>query len=254
MVAKGYTRNTDERILDWIPYADTRSLLAWSDGNYEFVTSDGIKREVKVEKIGSPVMINQKWEVSFPKGLGAPEKISLPKLFSLHRHEDEGVKYFSGTATYKTNFVVKPSMMSEDRVVFLDLGAVEVMAEVIVNGVNKGIFWSRPYLIDVTDVLKPGENTLEIKVTNQWTNRLIGDEQLPEENEYVPGGGVNGIAALSRGAIRKLPDWYRNGVNKPEGGRVAFTTWKHYRKDSPLIESGLIGPVRLIPAKKIEFE
>ncbi len=70
---------------------------------------------------------------------------------------------------------------------FLDLGAVEVMAEVIVNGVNKGIFWSRPYLIDVTDVLKPGENTLEIKVTNQWTNRLIGDEQLPEENEYVPG-------------------------------------------------------------------
>ena len=254
LVAKGYTRNTDERILDWIPYADTRSLLAWSDGNYEFVTSDGIKREVKVEKTGSPVMINQKWEVSFPKGLGAPEKISLPKLFSLHRHENEGVKYFSGTATYKTNFVVKPSMMSEDRVVFLDLGAVEVMAEVIVNGVNKGIFWSRPYLIDVTDVLKPGENTLEIKVTNQWTNRLIGDEQLPEENEYVPGGGVNGIAALSRGAIRKLPDWYRNGVNKPEGGRVAFTTWKHYRKDSPLIESGLIGPVRLIPAKKIEFE
>ena len=254
LVAKGYTRNTDERILDWIPYADTRSLLAWSDGNYEFVTSDGRKREVKVEKIGSPVMINQKWEVSFPKGLGAPEKISLPKLFSLHRHEDEGVKYFSGTATYKTNFVVKPSMMSEDRVVFLDLGAVEVMAEVIVNGVNKGIFWSRPYLIDVTDVLKPSENTLEIKVTNQWTNRLIGDEQLPEENEYVPGGGVNGIAALSRGAIRKLPDWYRNGVNKPEGGRVAFTTWKHYRKDSPLIESGLIGPVRLIPAKKIEFE
>ncbi len=63
-------------------------------------------------------MINQKWEVSFPKGLGAPEKISLPKLFSLHRHENEGVKYFSGTATYKTNFVVKPSMMSEDRVVF----------------------------------------------------------------------------------------------------------------------------------------
>ena len=139
LVAKGYTRNTDERILDWIPYADTGSLLAWSDGNYEFVTSDGIKREVKVEKTGSPVMINQKWEVSFPKA-GSTGKNKFAQLFSLHRHEDEGVKYFSGTATYKTNFVVKPSMMSEDRVVFLDLGAVEVMAEVIVNGVNKGIF------------------------------------------------------------------------------------------------------------------
>ena len=124
----------------------------------------------------------------------------------------------------------------------------------IVNGVNKGILWARPYSIDVTDVLKPGKNTLEIKVTNQWTNRLIGDEQLPEENEYVPGGGINGIAALSRGAIKKLPDWYKNGVNKPKGGRVAFTTWKHYRKDSPLLESGLIGPVRLVFAKKIELK
>ena len=88
-----------------------------------------------------------------------------------------------------------------------------------------------------------------VRCLNQRNNKIIRSF-----SHFVPGGGVNGIAALSRGAIRKLPDWYRNGVNKPEGGRVAFTTWKHYRKDSPLIESGLIGPVRLIPAKKIEFE
>lgn len=224
------------------------------DGNYDFITSDGVKKKIKVEKVGTPVMLNQKWEITFPDGCGAPEKITLPKLFSLHKHEDEGVKYFSGTATYMTDFVIKASILSDEKVVFLDLGAVEVMAEVIVNGVNKGILWARPYSIDVTDVLKPGKNTLEIKVTNQWTNRLIGDEQLPEENEYVLGGGINGIAALSRGAIKKLPDWYKNGVNKPKGGRVAFTTWKHYRKDSPLLESGLIGPVRLVFAKKIELK
>lgn len=145
-------------------------------------------------------------------------------------------------------------MLSEDKVIYLDLGAVEVIAEVIINGVNKGILWSRPFALDVTDVLKIGKNTLEIKVTNLWTNRLIGDEQLPVENDYVPGGGVNGIAALSRGAIKKLPDWYKNNENKPQGGRITFTTWKHYRKDSPLVESGLIGPVQLIPAKKIELK
>ena len=254
LAAEGYVKKADERALNWVPYADNRFLLAWHDGNYDFITSDGVKKKIKVEKVGTPVMLNQKWEITFPDGCGAPEKITLPKLFSLHKHEDEGVKYFSGTATYMTDFVIKASILSDEKVVFLDLGAVEVMAEVIVNGVNKGILWARPYSIDVTDVLKPGKNTLEIKVTNQWTNRLIGDEQLPEENEYVLGGGINGIAALSRGAIKKLPDWYKNGVNKPKGGRVAFTTWKHYRKDSPLLESGLIGPVRLVFAKKIELK
>ena len=254
LAAEGYVKKAAERALNWVPYADNRILLAWHDGNYDFITSDGVKKKVKVEKVGTPVMLNQKWKITFPDGCGAPEKITLPKLFSLHKHEDEGVKYFSGTATYMTDFVIKTSMLSDEKVVFLDLGAVEVMAEVIVNGVNKGILWARPYSVDVTDVLKPGKNTLEIRVTNQWTNRLIGDEQLPEENEYVPGGGINGIAALSRGAIKKLPDWYKNGVNKPEGGRVAFTTWKHYRKDSPLMESGLIGPVRLVFAKKIELK
>ena len=254
LVAKGPVRETDKRILDWIPYANTQSLLAWSDGTYIFTTSKGVKKEVKVEKVGDPFEIKQKWKVAFPEGLGAPKEINLSELISFHRHENEGVRSFSGTATYTTDFEVKASILMENKVVFLDLGAVEVMAEVTVNGVNKGILWARPYVVDVTKVLKPGKNTLEVKVTNLWTNRLIGDELLPEENEYVPGGGINGIEALSRGAIRKLPDWYMNNENKPDGGRITFTTWKHYRSGSPLVESGLIGPVRLIPAKKIELK
>lgn len=238
----------------WMAYGNPSSLLAWSGGTYTFTMEDGSEKQLKVDKVGDPLEIKQKWQVRFPEGLGAPEEITLPKLMSLHKHEDEGVKYFSGTATYTTSFRVKPSMLAGDKAVLLDLGAVEVMAEVIVNGVNKGVLWSRPYVVDVTDVLQPGENKLEVKVTNQWTNRLIGDEQLPEENEYVPGGGVNGIAALSRGAIKKLPQWYKDGETKPQGGRVAFATWKHYRKDSPLLEAGLLGPVRLIPAKKIMLD
>lgn len=247
-------KKSGKRILDWMPRTNTHSLLVWDNGVYTFTTSEGIKNEVQISQIGKPLEINQKWEVSFPDGLGAPDKIKMHKLTSLHKHKEDGIKYFSGTATYTTSFKVEASMLSENKVVYLDLGEVEVMAEVIVNGVNKGILWSRPYTIDVTDVLKPGKNTLEIRVTNLWTNRLIGDEQLPEENEYVPGGGINGIAALSRGAIKKLPEWYKNNNEKSKGGRITFTTWKHYRKDSPLIESGLIGPVRLVPGKKIEIK
>lgn len=162
------------------------------------------------------------------------------------------MRYFSGTAEYTKEFTVDASLLGDGRLFWLDLGRVEVMAEVEVNGVNKGILWTRPYRVDVTDALKPGRNTLTVRVTNQWTNRLIGDEQLPEENDYVPGGGGYGLAALSRGAIRSLPEWYRNGEEKPAGGRIAFATWKHYRKDSPLLESGLIGPVRLVPARRMK--
>lgn len=253
-VAKGRESDIKKQVIDWMPHADTNSVLVWNDGLYTFETAQGVKREVVVTQISTPVEIGRKWEVHFPEGLGAPEKIVLPKLVSLHKHKDEGVKYFSGTATYVTSFKMKSSMFSEGKVIYLDLGEVEVMAEVIVNGVNKGVLWSRPYTMDITDVLKSGENILEVKVTNLWTNRLIGDEQLPEENEYVPGGGVNGIRALSRGAIKQLPEWYKNGEAKPQGGRITFTTWKHYRKDSPLVESGLIGPVRLISGMKVEVK
>jgi hypothetical protein len=117
---------------------------------------------------------------------------------------------------------------------------VEVLAEVIINGTPLGILWKPPFLADITAVVTTGENTLEIKVTNLWPNRLIGDEQLPEENEY--------IQTIRGGAIKTLPAWYKEGKPKPPGGRVTFSTWKHYQKDSPLLLSGLLGPVLLRPA------
>ena len=242
-----------QKSLDWASVKEG-SLWAWEEGTYTFTTASGDKKQVEVTDIGTPIEMKKNWKVYFPEGLGAPPELEMPELMSLHKHPQKGVKYFSGTATYVTDFKVKKSMLTADRALFLELGEVEVIAEVIVNGINKGILWARPYKIDITDALKPGKNRLEVKVTNLWTNRLIGDEQLPEENEYVPGGGMNGISALSRGAIKKLPDWYKNGEAKPQGGRITFTTWKHYRKDSPLVESGLIGPVYLIPAKKIHLK
>ena len=114
-----------------------------------------------------------------------------------------------------------------------------------VNGKGLGILWKRPFSIDITEHIKEGTNTLSIKVTNQWTNRLIGDEQLPDPDLFTPGAGASGMEGLTGGSIEQLPSWYVEGRPKPDNGRVTFTTWKHYKKDSPLLASGLMGPVVL---------
>ena len=103
----------------------------------------------------------------------------------------------------------------------------------------------RPFRIDVTGALREGINKLEIEVTNQWVNRLIGDEQLPDPDRFTAGGGSTGLASTIKGGIEQLPEWYIKGRQKPNDGRTTFTTWKHFTKDSPLLESGLSGPVKL---------
>ncbi|MFD3003758.1 glycosyl hydrolase [Pontibacter toksunensis] len=224
-------------------------LLFWQDGRYTLRDSAGRNTPLQVSGLGKPQELAGTWQVSFPPGLGAPAKIALPKLISLHKHEQDGVKYFSGTATYQKSFEVPArtvaGMKNGNRRLFLDLGQVEVLAQVLVNGKDLGILWKRPYLVDVTEAIRAGTNNLEVRVTNQWPNRLIGDAQLPDVYDYTPGAGGSGFASLSGGAIQALPEWYREGKPKPDNGRIAFTTWKHYTKDSPLLESGLAGPVVL---------
>jgi hypothetical protein len=133
--------------------------------------------------------------------------------------------------------------LKKDGALLLDLGHVEVLAEVALNGQSLGVVWARPYVVDITRASRPGANDLEVMVTNLWPNRLIGDEQHPDEDKYRPGGGGSGFPSLSGGAIEELPQWYREGRPKPASPRIAFATWKHHTKDSPLLESGLIGPV-----------
>ena len=128
-------------------------------------------------------------------------------------------------------------------------GRVEVLAEVLVNGKRASICWAPPYAIDIQQLLHEGDNLIEIRVTNLWVNRLIGDEYLPEENVYNYQDIPNKYSTLRNGGIKKLPEWYLQGKPKPAGGRIAFTTWKHYDKTSPLVESGLLGPVTLTVGK-----
>ena len=181
--------------------------------------------------------------------MGVTEEITLSQLHSLHLEENFGVRHFSGTMNYLYSLSINSAYLQDDICLRLDLGRVEVLAEVLVNENCAGICWAPPYSVDIQQFLHEGDNTIEIRVTNLWVNRLIGDEYMPEENIYGYQDIPNKYSTLRNGGIKKLPEWYIQGKPKPAGGRIAFTTWKHYDKTSPLVESGLLGPVTLTAGK-----
>lgn len=208
--------------------------LIWQDGDYRFQSAEKTA-SIKVENTCRAIPVSGPWKVLFPERRGAPPEIHLDALESLSKNSVFGVRHFSGTMTYEKIFSLHINPIDGQRV-FLDLGRVEVIAEVILNGKDLGILWKAPFRIDTTKALRDGENDLTIKVTNLWPNRLIGDEYFPAEDEYVP-----------LGAIVKLPEWFVKDLPRP-GPRIAFSTWRHYTKDDPLPESGLMGPVKLYTA------
>ena len=213
-------------------------LLASKAGTYESLTAGGRRWKAAVSPLPSSVLVSGPWEVRFAPKLGAPEQANFPKLISWAKHSNPGIKYFSGQATYRKRVNLPPELSAAGRRVRLNLGRVEVIAQVRVNGRDLGILWKAPYTVDMTDSIRPGENELEIKVTNLWPNRLIGDEQLPEDCRWGP-------AEPDQGApLAAWPEWLLEGKPSPTG-RIAFSTWKHWTKDSPLLESGLLGPVSL---------
>ena len=129
------------------------------------------------------------WNVSFPPNLGAPENVQLTELESWTENANEGVKYFSGTAAYNKTVVALQSWFRPGVKIVLNLGMVKDIAEVSVNGKALGTLWKEPYQVDVTNTLKSGANQLEIKVTNQWTNRLAGDYSAPPDKKVLTPSG-----------------------------------------------------------------
>ena len=108
------------------------------------------------------------------------------------------------------------------------------IARVRLNGRDLGIVWCDPWSVDVTAALRPNDNLLEIQVANLWPNRLIGDEQEPADAEYGKGGN-----------LVRWPEWLIKKEPRPSSARLTFTTWKHFTRDSPLLPSGLLGPVSI---------
>jgi hypothetical protein len=149
------------------------------------------------------------WAVTFQPDLGAPASIKLDALASWSENSDAGVKYYSGTGIYTKTITASADWFSKGGHLWIDLGDVKNLAHVIVNGKDFGVVWHAPYRVDVTSALKPGANEVTIKVTNSWVNRLIGDQQ-------------------------------------PGATKYTYADVKPYKANSPLLPSGLLGPVRIV--------
>jgi hypothetical protein len=225
-----------------LPAIDLVRGEVWQPGAYVIQTADGKSRRFEIGALPEPRVIGGPWELRFPPHGGAPEHVTLEELVSWSRHTDLGVKYFSGTAAYGKKISVPREILGENRHVYLDLGKVEVMARVKLNEKDLGVLWKPPYRVEITDAIQAGENTLEISVVNLWPNRMIGDEQLPEDSPRNPDG-----------TLREWPQWLVEGKPSPTG-RHTFGTWKLWAKDAPLQESGLLGPVRILIAETIPGE
>jgi pimeloyl-ACP methyl ester carboxylesterase len=133
----------------------------------------------------SPLELTGPWEVRFPPNLGAPPSRVFDKLVSWTTVPDDGIKYFSGTATYLKEFEVPASMLADGRHLELDLGQLRNVADVTLNGKQLGILWKPPYACDVTGLVRSGKNELKIEIVNLWANRLVGDAKLPREKRVT---------------------------------------------------------------------
>lgn len=172
------------------------------------------------------------WKVGFdPKWGGPAEPVVLDALLDWSQHADPRIRFYSGTAIYRSGLDLTAEVADPKSRAILDLGAVEVMARVRVNGVDCGIAWKPPYRVDISKAAHAGRNELEIAVVNLWINRLVGDEQLPLDGEWKDSE-----------TLLSWPDWFRHKTPRISG-RTTFTSCRHYGKATPLVPSGLLGPV-----------
>jgi hypothetical protein len=164
---------------------DNYVFTSSTNGNYVLHSNKGKTTEFSVKDLPAPLMISGSWQVSFPEGWGAPAQAEFDSLTSWHTHMEKGIKYFSGTASYHKEIDIPEEMLSENYQISIDLGQVNDLAELIVNGINTGVLWKLPFSADITSALLPGKNKLEIKVTNVWANRLIGDQLNPQDKRFT---------------------------------------------------------------------
>jgi hypothetical protein len=169
------------------PFESYFIVLHKKTSGTEFFAKEKVK--VTVQNVGGG------WNISFPEKSGAPATAVFDSLASWHLSAVDGIRYFSGTATYSKTLQVNDSMFLSGQNIMLDLGNVKDIAEVIVNGKPVEVLWKFPYKTDVTAILRKGQNQIEIKVTNQWTNRILGDMKSPADKKVLPPGTSMGFGS-----------------------------------------------------------
>lgn len=189
------------------------------------------------------IPFNKKWTLSFEDKKQMPDslELSVTKLSSWHKSSDERIKYYSGTANYTNRFTLNIKDFSQNYKYHIELSGLYDIAEIIVNGKRAGMLWKTPYKLDVSNYLQTGTNTVSIRVANTWINRLIGDEQMPADLTFEEGGSI-----FTDGRILQFPTWLASNRMPVDRKRHTFTTWRHYRADSPLVPSGLVGDVSIV--------
>jgi hypothetical protein len=217
-------------------------LEAWQAGRYEAKTASGRTQSITVPTLPAVAEVNGPWQVQFDSRWGGPEGVTMERLVDWSKHSDPRVKFYSGAANYQATLNIPAESINPGRGLWLDLGKAAVMAQVRVNGQDCGILWKQPYAVDISAFAKAGANTLEVRVVNLWVNRLIGDEQLPEDSERN-----------TDGTLKAWPQWLNAGQPSPSG-RYTFTSWRLWKKDGALQESGLIGPVTLRTTARVELK
>ncbi len=183
-------------------------LTADAPGRYTLEEAGGAVLSAEIGK-SETVVIAGPWTVRFTPGWGAPASVNFAGLQSWTENTDPGIRYYSGTATYAARFTVSAGQLANGRTLTLDLGDVREIARVRLNGKDLGIVWQKPFQVSITGTAKAGVNDFEVDVTNFWPNRLIGDQRLPPEKRYT------------------------------------HTNIRKFHADSPLMPSGLLGPVEV---------
>lgn len=187
-------------------------------GTFNVKLSNGDERSIVIDELPEPLVLDQPWTLEFLSGRGAPDSMAISELRSWTSFDEPGIRYYSGIGRYRTSFAVPEAWFNDRRRVYLDLGDLWAVARVRINDDAPTILWKPPYRLEITELVRPGENRLEVEIANTWSNRLVGDALLPVEQ--------------------------RIGRTNITGSGTPRRPWR----DVPLHRSGLFGPVRLIPA------